>query len=177
MRANHFIRMACVVLVLTLGLTLATNAFAAVNRILIIGDSWAQAIWDNKIMQNVTGVGVLGADTAIGGTTAALWASNFAWSTPMGNFGQLDKVALILQGVPTVDIVYISLSGNDMWGTDNGGWTNGMDPAVWAQHKAVIKANMLTVINFCLAQRPNIRVLIQGYDYINLWDTVLQGDA
>jgi len=169
--------MACVVLVLTLGLTLATNAFAAVNRILIIGDSWAQAIWDNKIMQNVTGVGVLGADTAIGGTTAALWASNFAWSTPMGNFGQLDKVALILQGVPTVDIVYISLSGNDMWGTDNGGWTNGMDPAVWAQHKAVIKANMLTVINFCLAQRPNIRVLIQGYDYINLWDTVLQGDA
>ncbi|HOS02091.1 MAG TPA: DUF5011 domain-containing protein, partial [Candidatus Hydrogenedentes bacterium] len=173
MRVHSLTRLACVLLALTLGMTIAVNAFAA-NRILLVGDSWARGIWESNVMQSVTGQGVLGADTAIGGSTAAAFAANTPWNTPMGGQGVLDKIGIVLAANPTVDIVYISLSGNDMWGQGNGGWTNGMDPAAWAQSKATIKANMQTVVNYCLAQRPNVRVVIQGYDYINLADTIWQ---
>ncbi len=146
------------------------------KRVLVVGDSWAQAVSDSDMIDKVcddNGHGEFqgeGALTAIGGTTAEQWANNFN----VAGTGLLDRLTAALNANPTIDIVYLSIGGNDMWDANNDGWVNGIDPTVWTQHKANIKANVDAVVDYCLAYNSAIKVVIAGYDYLNLWDTIWQ---
>ncbi len=165
-----------VVLVLT-GIMFSTNAAAVTHRILLVGDSWTQYLWKDRIVRNVliakgkSQYDELGANTAVSGSTAQVWAANTYWN----GMGLLDWITYELAVNPTVDIVYMSISGNDMLaGQSNGGWYQGIDPSVWASRRATILSALQTVINHCLNQRANVKVVVVDYDYLNLWDTLLQ---
>ena len=153
-------------LVLLALLAATGQASAQTPRILLLGDSWANQIWDNGILQSVlnnngfSGVSTKGANTAIGGTTASWWAAS----------ANLQVITSELNAYPTIDIVHISLGGNDFLA----GWNTGLNQAQEASLFAGIQSNLQTVVNHVLAHNANMKVVICDYDYLNFVESVMQ---
>ncbi|HOQ32719.1 MAG TPA: hypothetical protein PLA12_09420, partial [Candidatus Hydrogenedens sp.] len=77
-----------------------------------------------------------------------------------------------LNEYPTIDIVHISLCGNDI----NVNWKYHYS---WEQTNAIIDTavqHLRNVIQHCLNVRPNIRVAICGYDYFEYIRRVYMGN-
>lgn len=145
--------------------TLSHEAAAQTKRILLVGDSWAQQTWDNNAWPPVLSTyglsqwGVEGSTTAIGGTTAAVWTDPPA----------LALIANAIAANPTIDIIHLSIGGNDMLaGQSLGGWHTGLSPAQESALFDQIQANIEIIVDYCLAIRPDIKVGLIDYDYINL---------
>jgi uncharacterized repeat protein (TIGR02543 family) len=158
-----------VVVALVLGLFGASSAYATTNRVLLVGDSWTGAMWSYRNLRDVFAAAGFsnevekGDVTAIGGTTAAWWA-------------QSTNLALItseLNNNPTIDMVHLSMGGNDfLAGQSNGGWYLTMGSSAETTLFNTIESNIETVIQHILNLRPDIHIVICSYDYINLWDTL-----
>jgi len=153
-------------LALVMVLVFSFGANAAVKRVLLVGDSWTQYPFKDGVFSYLLspyGVEARGDNTALGGTTAIQWAQP----------ASLDLLTYELAAYPTIDIVYLSIGGNDLLALYNTADT----PAQQAQDRATIRTAIQTVVNHILMQRANIRVVIVDYDYLNLWDTLLNSQA
>jgi len=132
----------------------ASSAGAQESRILLVGDSWVDQAFAagafDIALQN-EGLGQFsseGAVTAIGGTTAAQWAT-----APF--------LALIdgeLATHPTIDIVHLSVGGNDFLGAPPG--TDIVALAVQ------ILDDIDTIVAHIHGIDPSIKVVIANYDYV-----------
>ncbi|HOS03267.1 MAG TPA: Ig-like domain-containing protein, partial [Candidatus Hydrogenedentes bacterium] len=140
------------------------HAHAGIRRVLLVGDSWTQFLWKDRIVRTMfmaNGLGVFeekGDLTALSGSTASLWATQ-----PL-----LDLITFELLTNPTIDTVHLSLGGNDFMMYYHTSLSAGQRAAFWAQ----IRANIQTVVNHILSVRPNIRVLIVDYDYMNFVESL-----
>ncbi len=141
----------CLLLACSAGL-----AAADTPRILLVGDSWTALMWNARSFANAlddAGLGQWderGAVTAIGGTTAAQWATQ-----PF-----LNLITQELNAYPTVDIVHLSMGGNDLLGNP---------PANVAEADALLSqvaANVATVVAHIRSIRPAARIAWCGYDYV-----------
>ena len=78
-------------------------------RVLLVGDSWAQFMWFDRSLRDVFAANgrpdivEVGAVTAQGGTTAA------EWTDP----AMLQMITDELQANPTIDVVQLTIGGND----------------------------------------------------------------
>ena len=163
----------------------APNAFA-VKRILLVGDSWTQWPLQMGAYQSVLdgnfGAGtyeVEGTYTALGGTTADEWAHNFVppegtFPSPPGhtNMPVLDRITWSLNQYPTIDIVHLSISGNDMWSW-RVGWTTAQENALFD----TIQQNVQTVFDWIHANHPRVKVLLVDYDFLNITENCTYGMA
>ena len=128
-------------------------------RVLVVGDSWAQYIWEQRTVRKALsraghpGLTERGALTAISGSTAAEWASPTF----------LALITAELAAYPTIDVVQLSIGGNDLLGNWNASWTAAQELALMQQ----VQADTETVVDHILAQRPGLQVVILGYDYPN----------
>jgi len=166
-----------------------TSPCLAQKRILLIGDSWAQWPWNMGSFQSVLnynfGSGtyeVEGTYTAIGGSTAAQWAADAVpdpgtfppppGPDPSGNgWGLLERIDYSLAQHPSIDIIHMSLGGNDILQNWKCSWSQAQEDALFAQ----IKEHTRIVVEHCLAVRPNIKVLWCGYDYLSFTETCSWG--
>jgi len=155
----------------------------AAPRLLLAGDSWAQYMWDdgthNKIFDRYgqadrlalsqslasdPGPGYVGPEYAISGSEARQWAdpANYPW---------IANLVAALQANPSVDIVMLSIGGNDVLaGRPDGGWYKDMDLDVPGSEAALfqqIHDDTFQIIDAALAVRPGIEVLLSSYDYPN----------
>lgn len=176
-------RLMVLALLVGCSLLIAPNA-TAVKRILLVGDSWAQWPWNMGAFQAVLNHNfgtntyeVEGTYTALGGTTAANWANNDIppesnFPSPPGhtNMRCLDRITWSLNNWPTIDIIHLSISGNDMWSW-RANWTPAQTQALYDS----IQANVQTVVNWIRTNHPRIKVLICGYDYLNITETCTFG--
>lgn len=144
----------------------AAPAAAQTPRVLLVGDSWAAFFWQTQALgQTFAAHGhpefvERGEVTAIAGSTAA------EWTDP----AFLQLVTDELAAHPTIDIVQITLGGNDFLAGEPDGWYVGMpDPdALYAE----IVADVATVVDHTLALDPDVRVLVSGYDYPNFVESL-----
>ncbi|HOQ88914.1 MAG TPA: hypothetical protein PLX03_02130, partial [Candidatus Hydrogenedentes bacterium] len=164
-------------------LLLTPNAFA-VKRILLVGDSWAQWPWVMGSYQSVLnynyGPGtyeVEGTYTAIGGSTADGWANNAVppedtFPSPPGytNMPLLDRVNWSLAHWPTIDIICLSITGNDMWS-----WRTNWTPAQTEALYDTIQEDLETLVNWFRTNHPTKKILHIGYDYLNITETCTYG--
>lgn len=146
-------------------LLILITAFSAVAgdsptpRILMVGDSWAWFMFINHSLRDAladSGLGQYieeGTYSTVPGSTAAQW-TNPQW---------LAQITRELERHPSIDIVHLSLTGNDFLRE----WTIEMSDAERDALFARIVRDLETVVRHCLSIRPNIRVAIVGYDYIN----------
>ena len=125
---NRFKKSVCLSVILLLMLTaliVAPDAGAATRRILLVGDSWPMFMWDGlglwtgrAFQDSLIDKGYgrweeLGGCMSIGTSQATEWASNMLTSCSSGSIGRLDAVRMALEENPTIDIVHVSLGGND----------------------------------------------------------------
>ena len=144
------------------------------ERIVTIGDSWAwlvangapgstvnQAGFSNSL-QNVLNTyhpGVTAANESFMGGTAAQMAT------------MLSSINDRVNAHPEADIVWLSIGGNDMLaGALAGGYTNLLTQEQKNALYATIKNNVQIVVDDILSIRPDIQIMIEGYDAINVWD-------
>lgn len=139
------------------------------TRVLLVGDSWTNIMWDDLTLSTVfTNMGFDGIDeegsvTALGGTTAGWWADP----------GNLAVIQNELTSNPDVDMVHLSMGGNDMLaGQGSGGWYKGMGASAETTLLDNIQDDIQTVIDGILAVRPEAHIVICSYDYLNLQDTL-----
>jgi len=161
---------------LAIGIAMAAIAD---RRILFVGDSWTDMpqifwlAWDEAMKARGLDPDEFGLQvgcTARSGSTAANWASDLPMlMTPLGepisSVSGRELISLELQKYPTIDIVHLSMGGNDFNGVV------GLASAVpVAQRDMVydgIVDNIATVVEHILNVRPNMRVVICGYTFIN----------
>jgi lysophospholipase L1-like esterase len=147
-------------------LAAAAPAAAQTPRVLLVGDSWAAFFWQTEALsQTFAAHGhpefvERGAVTAISGSTAA------EWTDP----AFLQLITDELAAHPTIDIVQITLGGNDFLDGEPDGWYVGIpDPeALYAE----IVADVATVVDHTLALDPDLRILVSGYDYPNFVESL-----
>lgn len=128
---------------------------AQTPRILVVGDSWTPAMVPHiQTVLNGLGLGeytVEGHLTARGGTTARQWASPT----------YLAYITQELTNHPTIDIVHLSMGGNDYLGTLPD--TPEEVAALWDR----VFDDIDTVVAHILTMRPTARVALCSYDYVS----------
>lgn len=135
-----------------------------VPKVLLVGDSWAAQQWTDQAHALVFAEhgadqhGVVGASTTESGSTAAQWASA----------GRLAIIGQALADNPGIDTVQLTIGGNDFLDA----WSVTLPPGDAAALRAQIRGDLATVVDFVLAQRPDMEVIVSLYDYPNFRDTL-----
>ncbi len=162
---------------------LAAPLSIAGPRVLIVGDSWAQYMWDDGSYEDIfdkwghndklplsrslgsdPGPGYTGAEYAVSQSEASQWVdtANYPW---------IANMVAELQVNPTIDVVVLSIGGNDVLaGRPDGGWYKDMDLDAAGSEAAFfsrLHTDTFTIIDAAKAVRPDIDVLISSYDYPN----------
>jgi len=158
----------CAWLAAALLLGAATTASAQTARVLVVGDSWAEFLWDARSLRDMfdahghPDLEERGDTTTVSGSEAHEWANDPA---------MLQTIADELAANPTIDIVQITLGGNDFINdNDGGGWFLGIpDPGALY---VTIATDVATVVDYVLGLDPDLRVLLSAYDYPNYVDSL-----
>ena len=161
----------------------ACAAVAAVPRVLIAGDSWAQFMWDDDAHNQIfdrfgqadklavsrslgsnPGAGYSGPEYAVSGSEAREWVNT-------ASYPWIANVVSELNALPSIDTVVFSLGGNDVLaGKSGGGWYKDMDLDVPGSEAALfqrILADSSSIVSAFAAVRPNLDVLVSSYEYPN----------
>jgi len=141
--------------------------------IITIGDSWAWLIAANAPGSAPAAPGFNNSlQTVLNAfhPGKTVYNESFAGGTAGQHATLLGDITTRINAHPDADVVWLSSGGNDLLlGIAGGGFYRGNpnNPAVYA----AIAANVNTVVNHILSIRPDIQVVIEGYDYTNFWDT------
>lgn len=138
-------------------------------RVLVVGDSWAWFMWLDRTLRGVfadNGHPELlekGDNTTEPGTTAAEWADP----------SYLQLITDELDAHPSVDIVQLTVGGNDfLAGQPGGGWYVGMPPDDEEALFLRVETDILAVVDHVLAHDPEVEVLLSLYDYLNFVESL-----
>ncbi len=140
-------------------------------RILIVGDSWAQCMavvgrdgvkGFGSLEKALDDAGMSEADT-VGEKTA--WGGSRAdqWAKP----GRLALLSDELDQYPAIDIVFLVIGGNDYLKTVLESNIAEMDPEARRARWGAITRDIGTIIDHCLAHRPDIHVVLFDYDFLD----------
>jgi lysophospholipase L1-like esterase len=129
-------------------------------RIMLIGDSWAQLMCVNNSFGNAltnlgitTRTGINCQLTTLIGTTSAYWSNN----------GRLATILSAMSVSKNLEMVYISLGGNDMLGV----WHVGMSEEEEIQYFTTVENQILKIVDSIHAVRPKVKIVLSSYDYVN----------
>jgi lysophospholipase L1-like esterase len=156
-RRMHCRQLLCLI---TAFFALQWTAFGQTERILIVGDSWAELTWEfGSLDKAMIQAGhsdkiAVGERTALGGTTAEQWKA--------AAYQQL--IASELAAYPTIDVIHLSLGGNDFLGNWNTGMSSSEEQALFQQ----IAVDLEVLVQFVHGIDPGMQVVLNGYDYVNL---------
>jgi hypothetical protein len=136
-----------------------------VTRVMIIGDSWAQ---------------FLGSDNTINTTfqkwghsnykffTNATLAQNGTQTTDFVDPARLAEIQNQLTLNPDIDLVHLSLGGNDVLGN----WNINYTPSQTDSLLDSVYARLVYIIDFIKTAKPGVRILWSGYAYPNFGEII-----
>ena len=148
----------------------SSPAFPGVKRIAAVGDSWA-ALMTHPLAGNVLqtalvdrgfpDVEILASDeTVVPGSSADQWAANHK--------GKLDRLRRALEANPEVDIAFVVIGGNDFLREARKRKLSMLTAEQRARLWFGIRTNIETLVTTILSCRPNLKVVLCDYDYLNL---------
>lgn len=147
-----------------ISLLLSFITHAQTNRVLIVGDSWAQQQYEANVHETVfsnndyANINVIGETTARSGSEASEWATA----------DQLQIIATALDANSEIDTVQLTIGGNDFLNN----WSINLSSQQELDLQQQIKTDITTIIEFILDQNPNIEIVLSFYDYPNFVDTI-----
>ena len=135
----------------------------AVERVVLGGDSWSAGFiyplrdaLDARGYEEVTVTWEL---TAKPGSTVAGW---------LADPGLMAGLYASLDADPPAEILFFTLGGNDYLGACRGG-LGLFGPLEWFLTMARIQWDLQTFVALAKAGRPNLKVVLIGYDYLNFF--------
>jgi len=138
-------------------------------RVLVVGDSWAEFMWDDRALRDVFSdnghpeILEKGDVTAISGS----WAAD--WATP----NNLALITSELNANPFLEVVQLTAGGNDfLAGQSGGGWHTGMSEQDKAALFQQIADNIQIIIDHVKGLNPEIKILLSFYDYPNFQESL-----
>lgn len=140
-------------------LVCALPACAAIPKILMVGDSWPWFMMLNQAFTTALDEAGLGQYEAVGMYTTAPGSTAKQWTRPEW----LQIIDEQLAANPTIDIVHLSLGGNDYLRK----WKPSMPLPERDALFNDVRDDIETVVKHILDVRPNVRVAIVEYDYVN----------
>jgi len=147
------------VVMVVVGVVAPVFAEGKTPRILMVGDSWAWFMYLNRSLRDALEDMGLGAYEEVGIFTTVPGSEVSQWVNPKW----LEQVKKELDNYPTIDIIHLSVGGNDFLNN----WRIDMPPeAKEALFQQVVR-DTETVIHTLLEMKPNLRVALIEYDYIN----------
>lgn len=150
--------------------------------IITIGDSWAWLVAANAPGSAPPAPGF---NNSLGNVVSSfhpgvpVYNESFGGGTAAQHVSQLYSPGGIVDRInahPDADIVWLSSGGNDMLMGQLGGGFYVDNPGNAAVY-AAIQSNVQSLVSAILAIRPDIQVVIEGYDYLNIWDTISGSQA
>ena len=171
--ASLFARLFSLLLILA-GLALLQNMPVAkaqncsgttTERVMLLGDSWAHFMWVARSHQEVfekfgfDDIEERGPATVLIGTQAESWNDQNGHTI----------ITNELNNYPSLDIVAISLGGNDIIGDWDVSMTIAQSEAMFVE----IQGHLQDLVDVILAVRPDIEIVLYGYDYLNFVETIL----
>jgi len=149
----------------TAGNLQAQCAETNVERVMLIGDSWAAMMnTDNTFNATFQTWG----HSNFKFYTNAILAENGTQTTDFIQQNRLDEIQTQLLAKPSIDFVHISLGGNDVLGE----WHK-----TWAQAKTdslldSVSARLNIIMDFIKSVRPGIKIIWSGYAYPNFGEII-----
>ncbi|MFK8011189.1 MAG: hypothetical protein AB8B80_04050 [Marinicellaceae bacterium] len=134
------------------------------SQVLIVGDSWAQQQYDDGVHVAVFSNNGFADINVVGDSTARSGSEASEWATPV----ELQKIADALSVNPEIDTVQLTVGGNDFLNN----WSANMSVQQELNLQQQILADLTTIVDFILAQKSDIEIILSFYDYPNFVDTV-----
>ncbi|MCB9727048.1 MAG: hypothetical protein H6746_01060 [Deltaproteobacteria bacterium] len=131
------------------------------HRLVMAGDSWSVGL----VMPTIDALADLGFDatltweaTAVAGSTAAQWVTN--------DGGKLLALDAALDADPPAEVLLLVIGGNDLNREINGGWAK--LPKFFRELALDdIRDDVQNLIGYAMAGRPDLQVVMVGYDYLH----------
>jgi hypothetical protein len=157
-RATRYVLIAMAAVILTA--SFMQPADAAIRRVLMLGDSWTHFMWADRAIRDVLIERGLSQyeefNIAVGGTKANQWVED------------LDDIKAYLLENPTIDVVFMTLGGNDMLYGDPINWWDSLElPGGEDAFFNSVAENVAKVCQAAIEVRPDIHVAVCSYDYMN----------
>jgi lysophospholipase L1-like esterase len=147
------------------GSLLAQCTETNVDRVLLIGDSWAAMMnTDNTFNTSFATWG----HTKYKFYTNATLAENGTETTDFIQQARLDEIQTQLLAHPTIDFVHISLGGNDVLGEWHKTWPQAKTDSLLN----AVSIRLTTIMDFIKSVRPDIKIVWSGYAYPNFGEII-----
>ena len=135
------------------------------NRVMLVGDSWAFFMGVDQTINDVFERWGHSNKTFYTNTTLA---ENGAETVDFLQANKQTEIEDQLNNRPSIDIVHLSIGGNDVLGS----WKTSMTAAQTDSIQTQVRDSIDAVINFIKSVRPNIDVVWSGYCYSNFQEVI-----
>lgn len=151
-------------LVFAAGCGLCLSSHGAEPRVLLVGDSWANAVRQWHALESsfkeagMGDIGVAGETTTVSGSRADQWVTK----------EYQDKIAAALAGHPSIDTIHLIISLNDVIHRIRvvnvfEKWDEERRNSEWR----TIAGDVRKIVEYCLSFPQVKHVALAGYDYMN----------
>lgn len=134
-------------------------------KVLLIGDSWAFFMSVDQTINNVFRKWGHSNYTYVTNTVVS---ENGAETDDFLRQDKQDEIVRLLNENPTIEVVHLSIGGNDVLGD----WKVSFTQAQTDSLKAAVEARLLQIIDFIKSVKPGIRILWSGYVYPNFGEVI-----
>lgn len=135
------------------------------NRVLLVGDSWAS--FENADQTITHGLAHLGHSNKKFASSVVI-AENGAETNDFLTQDKQDAIQSLIDANPDIDIVHLSIGGNDVLGDWHVSFTQDMTDSM--EH--AVAGRLEEVIAFLKNTRPGMRVFWAGYTYPNFGEVI-----
>jgi len=150
-----------------IGISAAFSQCAEVptNRVLLVGDSWASFMnADQTITDGLRNMGHSDKRFA----SSVVIAENGAQTDDFLTQTKQDAIQQLIDANPDIDIVHLSIGGNDVMGDWNVSWSQEMTDSLEGE----VAGRLEEVIEFLKSTRPGMRVFWAGYTHPNFGEVI-----
>lgn len=134
-------------------------------KVLLVGDSWANFIGTDQVINT--------SFTKWGHSnykyyTNAILAENGTQTIDFLQPVKLNEIAAQLNANPTVEIVHLSIGGNDVLNDWNKNWSQAKTDSLLDS----VYTRLVTLIDFIKVNKPGVKILWSGYAYPNFGEII-----
>lgn len=135
------------------------------SKVMLLGDSWAFFMNADGTINNVFDQW---GHSDIEYFTNLTLSENGAETTDFLQANKQDEIENQLLSRPEIEVVHVSLGGNDVLGSWNISFTQSQTDSL----KAEVKDSLVAVIDFIKSVRPDVKILWSGYVYPNFEEVI-----